>query len=96
MLYDVVLDRKVISNTLGAKCGFDNVLGVLDLSWEWVEVILSVQVKVDTMISKSLHVCLATRCGIALTVRRAHVCRIFPNDVSQRTFVLAHLVLSHS
>ena len=37
-----MLDRQVIGNTLGAKCGLDDVLRVLDLSWEWVEVILSV------------------------------------------------------
>ena len=91
-----MLDGKVIGNTFGRKCGLNDVLGILNLGWEWIEIILSVEVKVYTMISKSLHICLATRGGIALTVWRTHICRILPNDVCKSTFVLAHLISPHT
>ena len=62
LLDNVVLDREVIGNALALGVGegsLDDVLGILDLRWERVQVVLGIEIKVDAVVAKGFHVCLA-------------------------------------
>ena len=91
MLDDVVLNGKVIIRGLGEECR-SNVKGGVNLCWEWVEVILGVEVKVDPVVAEGFQVGLATRCGAALRIRGSHVGGIFAYDVGDCPLILHHLL----
>ena len=92
LLDEVMLDSKIIRGTTCTQHLLDNVFGLLDRGR--IQVILCIQIKVDPMISKSLHVDPTARFSTALRVRWSHVRRIFPNDVGNRSLVLHHLILA--
>ena len=60
-----MLDGEVVL-CLGCEEVSDDILGVLNLGWERVKIILCVEIEVYAVVSKSLHVCLTSRSGITL------------------------------
>lgn len=46
-----MLDRKIVSHASYLESLSNYVLGVLNFRWEWVQVILGIEVEVDAMIS---------------------------------------------
>ena len=98
LLDNVMLYREVVGDTLalGVSEGrFDNVFGVLDLCRQRVQVVLSIEIKVDAVVAKGFHVRLAARRGVALGVGRAHIGWVFADDVGKGALVLAHLGFAH-
>ena len=95
LLNDVVLNRKIVCDPCSAERGFYNVFGCLNLSRKWIEVVLSIEIEVDAMISEGFHVGLAARRSIALRVWWAHIRGIFADYVGEGSLVLDHLLLSH-
>lgn len=89
-----MLDSQVIGGTTGVDDLPDDILGVLDR--RRVQVILGIEVEVDAVISKRLHVGPTAGFLTALRVRGPHVRRILSNNVGDRSLVLHHLILADS
>ena len=66
----------------------------MDLSRQWVQVVLRVEVKVDPVVTQCFHVRLAARDDVALGIRGTHIGRVFANDVGDCTLVLSHLLFT--
>lgn len=88
-----MLDREVIIGTNSTQDLLDDVLGVLDAVW--VEVILGVKIKVNSVVSECLHIGPTAGLLTALRVRGTHVGRVLSNYVGNSALVLHHLLLSH-
>ncbi len=67
----------------------------MDLSWERVQVVLGVEVKVDAVVSQCFHVGLAAGNNVTLRVRGAHVGGVLADDVGDSALVLDHLLFTH-
>ncbi len=46
-----MLNRDVLFYSWCGPCLLDDVLGALDLGWKWVEVILRVEIEIDSVVS---------------------------------------------
>lgn len=88
-----MLDRQeiTISGSI-TQCGSYNILGTLDQKGRWVEVVLSVQIKKHSMVTKGLHIRPATRLLRTLRKRRAHIGRPLANNVIEGHLILHHLL----
>lgn len=90
-----MLDRKEVRLRRHAESGLDDRFGLGDVRGEEVHRILRVQVIIDPMVSQSLQVGVASRCIVALGIRRAHVGGILADHIGDGSFVLDHLLLPH-
>ena len=89
-----MLDGEVIVRPRGCEDAFHDVLRILDLRWERVEVVLSVEIEIDAVVTQGLHVSLAAGFEGTLRIGRSHVCRVFADYVGKGTLVLDHLLLA--
>lgn len=89
-----MLDGEIIRRRLISELGLDDNLGVLDLRWKRIEVILGIEIEIHAVVTESLHVGPAAGCLRALRVRWAHVGGPFTDDVHECHFVLDHLVFA--
>lgn len=89
---DVVGDGERVSvETGGVDALLEVVLGDLDLLLGKLVVVIGVEIERGNNVSKSLHIFLAL-CTLACRVRRAHIGRVFADDVADSHFVPDHLV----
>lgn len=88
-----MLDRQIVCGADRPQDLLDDSLGILDAVG--IEVILGVKVKVDSVITKSLHVRPTAGSLIALRVRGSHVGRVLSDDIGDCSLVLDHLLLTH-
>lgn len=93
---DVVSDGKLaLSGRVGRPDGIaEVVLSNLNLLAGELVVVIGIQVEVRDNVSELSEDVLAD--GVARRVRRAHVCRVFANDVADGHLVLDHLVVDLS
>lgn len=92
---NIMLNAQVVNRRCASKIGLDDVLGVLNLCWQWVQVVLSIKIKVNSVIAQRDHISLATRGFVALRVWWTHVGWEFADDVVDCHFVLDHLCVTH-
>jgi hypothetical protein len=59
-----VLDREVVSDALDSQGLINDVLGVLNLSRERVQIVLGIEVKVNSVITEGLEVCPAPELSV--------------------------------
>jgi hypothetical protein len=71
----------------------EDVLGLLNLLWGEIVVVISVEVERRNDVSELLHVVHAGLCD-ACRVRRAHVGGVFANDVADSHLVSDHLIVA--
>ena len=78
------------SSSTGGDVTLEPVLGVLDLAWVILVIVVSVDVEVDDMVTKVSHISLTL--SSAAGERRAHVRGNDAENVAESHFVLVHLV----
>lgn len=87
-----MLNRKLV---WGCCQGVGNgILCGLDLGRERIEVVSTVQIKIHSVVTQTLHVGLASG-SIALGIRGPHICGILSNDICDCSLILHHLLLPH-
>ena len=92
LLDNIVLDGKIVVCAGLSEEGGGDVKGGVDLGGERVEIVLSIEVEVDAMVTKCFEVGLAAGDDVALRVRGAHVGGIFADNVGNCALVLHHLL----
>ena len=92
LLVDIMLYAEEIAPSWGTcKRRLDDIFADLDVRRQGVQVVLGIEVEVDTVIAQLLHISLATRSRTTLRVGRTHVGRVFANDVGNGALVVSHL-----
>ena len=89
---DVMLNAQEIApGHSTCKRSSDDIFTDLDIRGQGVQVVLGIEVEVNAVVAQLLHISLAPRSRAALRVGRAHVGRVFANDVGEGTLVVGHL-----
>ncbi len=86
-----MLNGKILIRPALSQSCSDNIFRILDQGGSRVEIVLSVEIKIDPVVTQRLHVGPAARCFCTIGVRRAHVCRPHSDDVIERHLVFNHL-----
>jgi hypothetical protein len=94
---DVVADDKPVtivwvSAVTGVNTVLEVILGDLNLLGGQLVVVVGIEIEVGNDVTKITHNLLAL--GITRRVRRAHVCGIFADDVTDGHLVLDHLIVN--